>query len=98
MAIEVVAQPRKLQGTGASRPLRHAGRVPGIIYGGKKAATPIELDHNDLYHKLRDEKFHASILTLSLDGTKEQVLLTAGKTTPRKRKREARGLPRVPRR
>jgi large subunit ribosomal protein L25 len=77
MAIEVVAQTRKAQGTGASRRLRNAGRVPGIIYGGKKSAQPIELDHNDLFHKLRDEKFHASILTLALDGAKEQVLLRA---------------------
>src|SRR6185503_4094096 len=77
MAIEVVAQPRKLQGTGASRRLRNAGRVPGIIYGGKQDAQPIELDHNALFHQLKDEKFHASILTLSIDGTKEQVLLRA---------------------
>lgn len=75
MAIEVVAQTRKLQGTGASRRLRRSGRVPGIVYGGKKAAVNIEIDHNALFHQLRDEKFHASILTLALDGTKEQVLL-----------------------
>jgi len=75
MAIEVVAQMRKLQGTGASRRLRRAGRVPGIVYGGKKAAVNIELDHNALFHQLRNEKFHASILMLAVDGTKEQVLL-----------------------
>ncbi len=75
MAIEVVAQTRKAQGTGASRRLRNAGKVPGIIYGGKKPAQPIELEHNALYYQLRDEKFHASILTMALDGAKEQVLL-----------------------
>ena len=75
MAIEVVAQSRKAQGTGASRRLRIAGKVPGIIYGGKKVAQPIELDHNAIYHQLRNEKFHASILTLALDGSPEQVLL-----------------------
>lgn len=75
MAIEVVAQTRKAQGTGASRRLRNAGKVPGIIYGGKQPAQPIELDHNALYYQLRDEKFHASILTMALDGAKEQVLL-----------------------
>jgi len=37
----------------------------------------LELDQNDLFHQLRDEKFHASILTLSLDGAKQQVLLRA---------------------
>jgi large subunit ribosomal protein L25 len=75
MGIEVVAQTRKGQGRGASRRLRHSGKVPGIVYGGKKAPVAIELEHNALYHQLRDEKFHASILSLSLDGAKEQVLL-----------------------
>jgi large subunit ribosomal protein L25 len=77
MAIEVVAQTRKGQGRGASRRLRLSGKVPGILYGGKKTAVNIELDHNPLYHQLRSEKFHASVLTLSLDGAKEQVLLRA---------------------
>lgn len=77
MEIEVVAQSRKEQGRGASRRLRRSGRVPGILYGGKKPAVNIELEHKALYHQLRDEKFHASILTLALDGTKEQVLLRA---------------------
>src|SRR6266581_1560785 len=77
MAIEVVAQTRKLQGTGASRRLRRSGKVPGILYGGKKPAVTIELDHNPLYHHLRNERFHASVLTLALDGAREQVLLRA---------------------
>ncbi len=75
MAIEVVAESRKGQGTGASRRLRRTGKVPGIVYGGKKPAVSIEVDHKALYHQLRDEKFHASILTLALDGAKEEVLL-----------------------
>ena len=77
MAIEVVAQSRAAQGTGASRRLRVAGKVPGIVYGGKKPAAAIEIDHNAIFHALRDEKFHASILTLVTDGAKEQVLLRA---------------------
>ncbi len=77
MPIEIVAQSRKAQGTGASRRLRHAGKVPGIIYGGSRSAATIELDHNMLFHALRDEKFHASILTLKLDDAVEQVLLRA---------------------
>ncbi len=75
MAIEVVAQARNLQGTGASRRLRRAGKVPGIIYWGKSSPVTIEIDHNSLFHQLRQEKFHASILTLQLDGSAEQVLL-----------------------
>src|SRR3954471_4115668 len=77
MAIEVVAQSRKLQGTGASRRLRRQGKVPGVLYGGSEPAVTIQLDHNALFHQLRNEKFHASILTLQLDGGKEQVLLRA---------------------
>lgn len=75
MEIEVIAAKRELQGTGASRRLRHAGKVPGIVYGGEAAPVQIELDHNALYHALRKEAFHASVLTLNVDGAKESVLL-----------------------
>ncbi len=74
MAIEVSATTRKAQGTGASRRLRKTGRVPGIVYGGKEPLL-IDVDHNNLYHALRNEAFHASILALDLEGKKEQVLL-----------------------
>jgi large subunit ribosomal protein L25 len=77
MKFEINANPRKAQGTGASRRLRRAGRVPGIIYGGDKGAVNIELDHRELYQHLTNERFHASILTLKLDGGAEQVLLRA---------------------
>ncbi|MBM3390575.1 MAG: 50S ribosomal protein L25/general stress protein Ctc [Betaproteobacteria bacterium] len=75
MKIEIIANKRELQGTGASRRLRRAGKVPGIVYGGEVAAQPIELDHNALFHSLKQEAFHASILTMNLDGQKQQVLL-----------------------
>ena len=75
MNIEVIAVKRELQGTGASRRLRHAGKVPGIVYGGAAAPVQIELDHNALYHALRKEAFHASVLSLNVDGVKESVLL-----------------------
>ena len=74
MAIEINATNRKAQGTGASRRLRNTGRVPGVLYGSGDVNL-IELDHNELYHKLRAEAFHASILTLNLEGEKESVLL-----------------------
>ncbi len=75
MAIEVNATARGVQGRGASRRLRHGGRVPGILYGAGKPAQNIELDHNELAQHLKQESFHASILTLSMNGSKEQVLL-----------------------
>jgi large subunit ribosomal protein L25 len=77
MKIEVNAQKRELQGTGASRRLRRVGKVPGIVYGGDQAPVNIELDHKELYQNLTREAFHASILTLKLDGQAEQVLLRA---------------------
>lgn len=75
MLFEVTANARQLQGTGASRRLRNAGKVPAVVYGADKPAASIELDHNALVQQLRKEAFHASILTLNLDGSKEQVLL-----------------------
>jgi large subunit ribosomal protein L25 len=74
MTIEINATNRKAQGTGASRRLRNAGRVPGVVYGVGDVNL-IEMDHNELYYKLRAEAFHASILTLILEGKKESVLL-----------------------
>jgi large subunit ribosomal protein L25 len=74
MTIEINATIRKTQGTGASRRLRNAGRVPGVVYGAGEV-NMIDMDHNDLYYKLRSEAFHASVLTLNLDGKKESVML-----------------------
>lgn len=73
--LEVTAMPRSLQGTGASRRLRGTGRVPGIVYGGDLPAQSIEIDHNTLFHQLKQEAFHASILSMNLDGKTDRVLL-----------------------
>ncbi|MDR0776687.1 MAG: 50S ribosomal protein L25/general stress protein Ctc [Azonexus sp.] len=75
MNFEVIANARSVQGTGASRRLRRAGTVPGIVYGGKSAPVAIETNHNDLLLKLKKEAFHSSIISLVVDGKKEQVLL-----------------------
>ena len=75
MAIEISARKREMQGTGPARRMRRMGRVPGVLYGGDKNPVNLELDHKDLYFNLRNEKFHASILTLDIGGAKEQVLL-----------------------
>lgn len=73
--MKVVAFPRTQQGTGASRRLRKAGQTPGIIYGGKEAPQLITLDGNALFHALKKEAFHSSILDLEVDGKAQQVLL-----------------------
>ncbi len=74
--MKFTATARSVQGSSASRRLRRAGRVPAIVYGGTAAPLNIELDHNEIYHALRKEEFHASILQMQLEGAKdEQVLL-----------------------
>jgi large subunit ribosomal protein L25 len=73
--MKVVAFKRTLQGTGASRRLRIAGQTPGIVYGGTEAPVAISLDHNALYHALKKEVFHSSILDLEIEGVTQQVLL-----------------------
>ena len=75
MKIEIKAIVRELKGTGASRRLRHAGKTPGVLYGGVKDATSLEIDSKELFMQFRHEAFHASILTLNLDGKKEAVIL-----------------------
>ena len=75
MKIEINAVLREAKGTGASRRLRHEGKVPGVLYGGKDDAKSIELNAKDLFMQFKHEAFHASILTLNLDGKKESVLL-----------------------
>jgi large subunit ribosomal protein L25 len=75
MHFEINANKRDLQGTGASRRLRRAGRVPGIVYGGEKGAQAIDMDHQQLFLVLRQEASHSSVLGLSVDGQKESVLL-----------------------
>jgi len=75
MSIEINAVLRDVKGTGASRRLRRAGVVPGVVYGGSKAAQTIEIGLKELFLEFRHEAFHASVLTLILDGKKESVLL-----------------------
>ena len=75
MQFELNAQSRTVQGSGASRRLRRAGKVPGVVYGGAAAAVAIEVDHNELILALRKEAFHASVISLKLDGKAETVVL-----------------------
>ncbi|MFZ4539376.1 50S ribosomal protein L25/general stress protein Ctc [Propionivibrio sp.] len=82
MKFEINAQKRTLQGSGASRRLRRANKVPGIIYGGTAAPIAIELEHNDLLLSLRKEAFHASVLTINIDGAVETVLLRDSQMHP----------------
>ncbi|MEN9373511.1 MAG: ribosomal protein [Pseudomonadota bacterium] len=74
--MKFVAFERSKQGTGASRRLRNSGRTPGIVYGGMgKEPLAIEMDHNFLWHAIKKEAFHASVLEMEIDGQVTPVLL-----------------------
>jgi large subunit ribosomal protein L25 len=73
--MKFVAFERAKQGTGASRRLRITGRTPGIVYGGATEPSLIEIDHNALWHALKKEAFHASVLQMELNGKTTEVLL-----------------------
>jgi large subunit ribosomal protein L25 len=73
--MKFVAYERAKQGTGASRRLRNTGKTPGILYGGEGQPQLIELDHNALWHALKKEAFHSTILDMELAGQSAKVLL-----------------------
>ncbi len=73
--MKFVAFERAKQGTGASRRLRNTGKTPGIVYGGEGQPQLIELDHNALWHALKKEAFHSTILDMELGGKEAKVLL-----------------------
>ncbi len=73
--MKFVAFERSKQGTGASRRLRITGKAPGIVYGGAVEPTLVELDHNALWHALKKEAFHATILDMEYQGKESKVLL-----------------------
>ncbi len=70
-----VATERAKQGTGASRRLRNSGKTPGIVYGGSAEPLAIEIDHNDLWHALKKEVFHSSVLDMEIAGQTSKVVL-----------------------
>jgi large subunit ribosomal protein L25 len=71
----ISAEVRSDLGKGASRRLRHANKVPAIIYGGGKDPVSITLEHDSMMHSLENEAFYSSILTLDVDGKSEKAVL-----------------------
>jgi len=74
-SFELIAEFRDDQGKGASRRLRHAGRVPAILYGGKRDPRALSLDHNKLQLALENEKFYSSIMQLKVGEQTQAALL-----------------------
>ncbi|KPD24543.1 MULTISPECIES: 50S ribosomal protein L25/general stress protein Ctc [Idiomarina] len=71
----IKASVRGDKGKGASRRLRHADKVPAILYGGKGEPVALEMDHNKVNNMADYEAFYSHILTLDIDGKKEQCIL-----------------------
>jgi len=64
IAFELSAEPRNDQGKGASRRLRHSGKVPAILYGAHVEPTRLALEHHKLLALVADEKFYSSIISI----------------------------------
>ena len=71
----IQAEARADQGKGASRRLRRVGKVPAILYGGKEPPQMLSVSHNELSKQLKIEAFYSHILTIEIDGRKEQAVL-----------------------
>ncbi|HXR92728.1 MAG TPA: 50S ribosomal protein L25/general stress protein Ctc [Steroidobacteraceae bacterium] len=66
---------REMQGKGASRRLRHAGKVPAVLYGGQQAAQALILDQQNLLTMIDNERFFSSIVQLKIgDKTQEAIV------------------------
>jgi large subunit ribosomal protein L25 len=70
------AEIREDVGKGASRRLRHQGKIPAVIYGGQKDPAALTLDHDPIMHAAETESFYSSILEISVaDGSKQKVVV-----------------------
>ena len=75
ISFELAAEFRDGQGKGASRRLRHAGRVPAILYGGKGEPRAITLNHQKLMTLIDNEKFYSSIIHLVVGDKKQAAIV-----------------------
>jgi large subunit ribosomal protein L25 len=69
------ADPREMQGKGASRRLRHTGKVPAILYGGPLGPQPLVLDQQNLLTMIESEKFYSSIVRINVGGTTQEAII-----------------------
>ncbi|MED7819014.1 MULTISPECIES: 50S ribosomal protein L25 [unclassified Francisella] len=78
------AEKRDDLGTGASRRLRRAGKIPAVVYGGDKEAVSILIDHDKVLHSTEDKAFFSSEITLDINGQEEKVIIKALQRHPYK--------------
>ena len=74
-SFELVAEFRETQGKGASRRLRHEGKVPAILYGGHSEARTLTLSHQKLMIMLENERFYSTILSLKVGDQTQAAIL-----------------------
>ena len=75
IGFEITAEPRNDQGKGASRRLRHAGKVPAVIYGGHADARSVSFEHHRLLQLVDNEKFYSSIISVTVGGEKQPTIV-----------------------
>jgi len=75
MSIELNAELRTEMGKGASRRLRHANKIPAIVYGAGKDPENLTLEQKDVQYELQHEAFYTQVLELNIGGKKQDVLL-----------------------
>ena len=66
---------RAAQGKGASRRLRHTGKVPAILYGAHQEAQPLVLDQQNLLTMISDERFYSSIVRLKIGESTQEAII-----------------------
>lgn len=72
---EVVAEPRSALGKGASRRLRRAGRVPGVLYGAGKEPVSLSMEASRIGKQMENEAFFSHILAVKVDGEEAQAVV-----------------------
>ncbi len=75
ISFELDAEFREDQGKGASRRLRHLGKVPAILYGGKRDARALLVDHTKLAQLMDNERFYSTILALKVGSQQQAAVL-----------------------
>lgn len=74
-SFELIAEFREMQGKGASRRLRHEGKVPAILYGGQAAARTLAVSHQKLLIMLDNERFYSTILNIKVGDDSQAAIL-----------------------
>ena len=70
----LAAEPKEGAGKGAARAARREGRIPGVIYGAKKAPVMVTLDPQEVHREIRGGGFFTTLFDVKVSGGNERVL------------------------